>query len=197
MQLNQCEIYLYKSQYVRHVFWLRFTQIKIGHFLLLLFFPFLTSPLYVKRSKTCFFIRFPEYYPPLSSLGFCWMRLACSSWPRDVHLTIVMVLLFINSGIYLPLGEGVGYHNNVFFFYDCGANSSRPFDFTSWRTVIIRSCWCIHIYGVFYISVGSKHYRNVCIFYWNVFVWRHFLQNNVEDVYIHVKCCFKNNILAF
>lgn len=48
MQLNQCEIYLYESQYVRHVFWLRFTQIKIGHFLLLLFFPFLTSPLYVK-----------------------------------------------------------------------------------------------------------------------------------------------------
>lgn len=46
--IKQCEVYLYHSQYVRHVFGLRFTQIKIGHFLLLLFFPFLTSPLYVK-----------------------------------------------------------------------------------------------------------------------------------------------------
>ncbi len=109
--------YLYKSQYVRHVFWLRFTQIKIGHFLLLLFFPFLTSPLYVKRSKTCFFIRFPEYYPPLSSLGFCWMGLACSSWPRDVHLTIVNVLCLSTRVYICRWGRGLV---TIRFFYDCG-----------------------------------------------------------------------------
>ncbi len=173
MQLNQCEIYLYKSQYVRHVFRLRFTQIKIGHFLLLLFFPFLTSPLYVKRSKTCFFIRFPEYYPPLSSLGFCWMRLACSSWPRDVHLTIVNVLCLSTRVYICRWGRGL-VTIITFFFLRLRANSSRPFDLRHDAQLLFAHAGAYISMGVFIYQWDQNTIGMYVFSTENVFVWRTF-----------------------
>lgn len=166
MQLDQCEIYLYESQYVRHVFWLRFTQFKIGHFLLLLFFPFLTSPLYVKRSKRCFFIRFPEYYPPLSTLGFSWMGLACSSWPRGVHLALVNVLCLSTRAYICRWGRGLVTIKT--FFSDRG-----PIAVVHSRYVMTHryhSLMLVHIYQWDQNTIGMYVFPSENLFIWRIFL---------------------------
>ncbi len=171
MQLNQCEIYLYESQYVRHVFWLRFTQIKIGHFLLLLFFPFLTSPLYVKWSKRCFFIRFSEYFPPLSSLGFSWMGLSCSSWPRGVHLALVNVLCLSTREHICRWGRGLV--TIITYFSDCGpiavVHSIYVMTQRYYSLMLVHTYLWVHIYQWDQNTIGMYVFSTE-----NVFVWRTF-----------------------
>ncbi len=173
MQLNQCEIYLYKSQYVRHVFWLRFTQIKLA---ISFFYSFslFSLVLYMWREAK-----------RVSSFASQNITLRCQVWASagwDSHAAAdprcspdySKCSLFINSGIYLPLGEGFGYHNNVFFLR-LRANSSRLFDLRHDARLLFAHAGAYISMGVFIYQWDQNTIGMYVFSTENVFVWRTFL----------------------